>query len=76
MAAKSSPEDPAAAFAEAPGENLPSYLDGVRAEYSQYVALQTLSYQGVPCYGQGASVAASHPNLEQWIAAGVVAPVS
>lgn len=80
MATKPNPAPdttPTPPYAEdAPGTAPAAYLDTVRAEYSQYRALQTLSYQGVPCYAEGARVAASHPNVPQWLDAGVIAPVT
>jgi len=58
------------------GPALPtSYLGRIASDYGQFRAVQRISWGGVPAYNEGAPVPASHPALQEWLAAGIVAPV-
>jgi hypothetical protein len=49
-----------------------AYLDGIRKEYSQYVATSEIFWGTARAFNAGDPVPASHPGLEQWQADGLV----
>jgi len=67
-----------------PAPALPvGYSGRIRADYSQFRAAQTILFDGVPAYGAGAPVPASHPLVTdpvtggpgEWVRDGLVVPV-
>lgn len=49
-----------------------TYLEGIRREYSQYVATGEIMWGTARAFNAGDPVPASHPGLDQWVADGLV----
>lgn len=57
-------------------ETAEEYLARQQEEFSQYVAVDTVLYDGVVAALPGTAIPASHPRLQSWLDAGVVAKAS
>lgn len=76
MADQPTPDAPAAAAGPPPGpveaEEARSYLEGIRDNYSRYVATGPIPVGNALAANTGDAINADHPQLKQWLTDGLV----